>query len=71
MFLDKERTMYNVQKRNICTNVPSSQILDLIYRQAFMSIEDAFLILKLKYFMFTLTAEDCVQNRAITFGDDL
>jgi hypothetical protein len=26
--LDEEKTMDNVQKHNICTNVPSSQILD-------------------------------------------
>jgi hypothetical protein len=25
VFLDKDRTMDNVQKHNICTNVPSSQ----------------------------------------------
>jgi hypothetical protein len=24
-FLDKDKTMDNIQKRNICTNVPSSQ----------------------------------------------
>jgi hypothetical protein len=31
MFLDKEKTMENVEKHNTCTAVPSSQILDLIY----------------------------------------
>jgi hypothetical protein len=30
LFLDKDRTMDNVQKHNICTNVPLVQTLDLI-----------------------------------------
>jgi hypothetical protein len=29
--LDKEKTMDNVQKRNVCTNVPSSRTLHHIY----------------------------------------
>jgi hypothetical protein len=29
VYLDKDRAMDNVQKHNICTNIPSSQILDL------------------------------------------
>jgi hypothetical protein len=31
VFLDKDKTMDNVHKHIICTNVPSLQILDLIY----------------------------------------
>jgi hypothetical protein len=31
VFLDKDRTMDNIQKYNICTNVPSAQTLNLIY----------------------------------------
>jgi hypothetical protein len=31
VFLDKDRAMENVQKHNICTNVPLPQILYFIY----------------------------------------
>jgi hypothetical protein len=32
VFLDKDEKMENVQKHNICTNIPSSQVLDVMKR---------------------------------------
>jgi hypothetical protein len=63
--------MDNVRKLIFVLMYHCHKFLDLIYRQAVMLTEDIFLILKMKYVIFTLTEADCVQNRAITFGDDL
>jgi hypothetical protein len=38
--LDQDKTMDNVQKHNICTHVPSSQILDLSVSLTIVSAHD-------------------------------
>jgi hypothetical protein len=38
--LNKNRMMHNVQKRNICINIPSSQNLYIIYNDVFELSEE-------------------------------